>query len=102
MASATAQAGAQIVRVGHPIQHREQRRFGEVFQHVVQGDKALVGVDQRGNALMAGVAAHAVQAGAVHAQDADAFALGFQDGVAHARPSWRPVAMYSSNRFFGF
>ncbi len=30
------QAGTQIVRILHPVQHQKQRRLGRIFQHLLQ------------------------------------------------------------------
>ena len=47
-----AQARAEIVRIGDAVEHEQQRRLGEIGQHVVERHVRPLRVDDRDHALM--------------------------------------------------
>ena len=64
-----AQAGPEVVRVGHPVQHQQQRRFREPRDEFVEGDLRHRRVDDRHDALVprrAGEGVEPLRCGRVH------------------------------------
>ena len=89
------QAGAQVVRIGHAVQHQNegidpllwrQRGLGrlQVLQQFVQGMHLLQGLHPRRHALVAMAAAELGQAHAVGLDQPHARFFGFVQKLAHA------------------
>ncbi|MNS64782.1 hypothetical protein D3C72_979220 [compost metagenome] len=56
-----AQAGAQIVGIGHAIEYQQQRRALDHVEHFIHIDRKLALIGQRHDALVARAARQAVQ-----------------------------------------
>ncbi len=67
-----AQAGAEVVRVGHAIEHQQQRRFGRAVEDVFERDVRQRAVDDGDDALVPVVPGHGLQATLVDGLHVDA------------------------------
>ena len=79
-----AQAGAQVVRIGHAVQDQQQRRPFDHIEHFIDVHRQLAFFGQRHHALVAGAARQAVQALHADRMQAAAGALGLLDERLHA------------------
>ena len=82
---------AQVVRIGHAIQHQQQRRRLQPIQQIVQRARALQLLHARGHALMARAARQAGQAQAIGLNHARARFLHTRQKLLHAGIAPRSV-----------
>ena len=80
-----AQAGAQVVRVGHAVQHQQQRRPLHAIEQVVQRAGGRQRLRAGDHALVAGAARQPGQPHAVGLDGAQAGLLHLVQELAHAR-----------------
>ncbi len=94
-----AQAGAEIVRILHAIEHQQQRRLGKGVEDVVQMRAAALSPQtRRHDALVAGVAGQPIETFARHGHGPQARPAGRLDQVAHARVVARSPARRAPRR----
>ncbi|MCY1546821.1 hypothetical protein D9M68_828410 [compost metagenome] len=96
-----AQAGAQVVRVGHAVQDQQQRRAFDHVEHLIHVHRQLTLVRQRHHALVAGAAGQAVQALHRHRMQAAARFFGLLDERLHPLVAARCLYIDFPDRFGG-
>jgi hypothetical protein len=86
-----AQAGTEIVRIGHAVQNQQQRGLFEALEDGVEVPRGGRSLDPRGDALVARVTRHAVEPGALHHDHAHTARLRRLRQVAHAAVAARLI-----------
>ena len=86
-----AQAGAEVVRIGHAVEHQQQRRLGRAFEDIFQRNVRQRTVDDGDDALVPLVPGHGLQAPFVDGLHVDRRGLGALDQFAHAAIAARGV-----------
>ena len=79
-----AQAGAEVVRIGHAVEHQQQRRAVHRIEHVVERMRRCKRLDARDDALVPMRAAQLVQTLVVAVDQLDAGLLRALDELPHA------------------
>ena len=80
-----AQARAEIVGVGDPIENQQQRGLGKSVEHVVQRDVRIGGIDSRDDALMTGIARELCEMLVIDPMHRAARRFGSRDELARPR-----------------
>ena len=81
----TAQAGAQIVRVGDAVEDEQQGRLRRRIQDIIESDVRQRIVDDRDDTLVTAVTRESVEARVIDEVEGDARRFRAGDEVAHAR-----------------
>jgi hypothetical protein len=72
------------VRIGDAVEHQQQRRLGEIFQHVIERLMRNASGDDGDHALMLVVSSQRFQSSVVDSVHRDPGSLGALDQLAHA------------------
>jgi hypothetical protein len=79
-----AQTGAEVVRIGDAVEHQQQGRLAQTFQHIVQRYMFCLRGDLRHHALMLSAAGQSVEPFRIGQDDAHPVSLRQFQQVAHA------------------
>ena len=92
------QAGSQIVRIGHAVQHQQQRRLLQVVEQIVQRTLLADLADAGHHPLVAMAATQTRQAQAIGLDQVDVRLLGALQKLPHARIAPAGIKKYLDHR----